>query len=79
METLRKALLIQNAASFGAPLAVGLLHTVFALIMMRNISGYANLAPTLIVSACLVAVMSAAAIFATDRQAASVRSLIIVK
>lgn len=79
METLKKALFIQNAASFGAPLAVGLLHTAFALIMMRNITGYANLAPTLIVSACLVAVMSAAAIFATDRQAAAVRALIIVK
>lgn len=78
MDTLKRSLLIQNISSFGAPLLAGLIHTIFALVMMRNITGYANLAPTLIVSACLVAVMSAAAAFATDRQAAAIRALVVV-
>jgi putative ABC transport system permease protein len=74
--TIRRALLLQNAAAFGLPLAVGLCHTAFALVMMRNISGYANLVPTLIVSALLAAAMAAAALFATNKQEAMVSALV---
>jgi putative ABC transport system permease protein len=75
-KTLRRALLLQNGCIFGLPLAVGLCHTAFALAMMRNIAGYASLAPTLVVSALLAAAMGAVALYATNSQEAQVEALI---
>lgn len=74
--TLRRALLTQNAVAFGLPLALGLCHTAFALVMMRNISSYENLWPTLVVSAIAIVTMAAGALFATDRQEAQLSALI---
>jgi putative ABC transport system permease protein len=64
----RKSIVLQDLFSFGLPLAFGLMHCTAALVMMRNISGYANAGPTMIVGAAAVPAFLAAMALAVDRQ-----------
>jgi Predicted ABC-type transport system involved in lysophospholipase L1 biosynthesis, permease component len=74
--TIRKALLFQDLFTFGLPLLVGLCHATFALIMMRNITGYSNIVPTIVVASCLVITMALAILLTLERQEATIRSLV---
>jgi putative ABC transport system permease protein len=64
----RKSIVLQDLFSFGLPLVFGLMHCTAALVMMRNISGYANAGPTMIVGAAAVPAFLAAMALAVDRQ-----------
>jgi len=64
----RKSIVLQDLFSFGLPLIFGLLHCTAALVMMRNISGYANAGPTMIVGAAAVPAFLFAMTLAVDRQ-----------
>jgi len=70
----RRALLMQNAFSFGLPLVVGLCHAAFALAMLRNMIGFAVLGPGIAVSGLVAAAFFAAAGIATSRQEESICS-----
>jgi putative ABC transport system permease protein len=67
----RRSLVIQDLFSFGLPLLFGLAHCTAALVMMRTISGYSNLKPTLIVALSAIPIFAVAAAFAVDRQLSS--------
>lgn len=71
-ETIGRALLYQNLFAFGLPLAGGLCHAAVALVMMRNISGYSNVEPTLFVSALITLCFAAFTALATARQGRSI-------
>jgi hypothetical protein len=71
-ETIGRALLYQNLFTFGLPLAGGLCHAAVALIMMRNISGYSNVEPTIFVSALITLCFAAFTALATGRQGRSI-------
>ena len=64
----RKSIVLQDIFSFGLPLVFGLMHCTAALVMMRNIAGYANAGPTMIVGAAAVPAFLAAMALAVDRQ-----------
>jgi len=64
----RKSIVLQDLFSFGLPLVFGLMHCTAALVMMRNIAGYANAGPTMIVGAAAVPAFLVAMALATDRQ-----------
>ena len=74
-ETINRALLYQNLFAFGLPLAGGLCHAAVALVMMRNISGYSNVEPTLFVSALIALFFAAFAALATARQSRSIPTI----
>lgn len=71
-DTINRALLYQNLFAFGLPLAGGLCHAAVALVMMRNISGYSNVEPTLFVSALTALFFAAFTALATERQGRSI-------
>ena len=64
----RKSIVLQDLFTFGLPLVFGLMHCTAALVMMRNIAGYANAGPTMIVGAAAVPAFLAAMALAVDRQ-----------
>lgn len=74
-EILSASLRHQNLFAFGLPAAVGLSHAAVALVMMRNISGYSNVAPTLVVSPLVLACFAAFTVLATERQTRSIGEL----
>jgi hypothetical protein len=74
-ETINRALLYQNLFAFGLPLAGGLCHAAIALVMMRNISGYSNVEPTLFVSALISLFFAAFIALATERQGRSIPTI----
>ena len=67
-QVVRRSIVLQDLFSFGLPLVFGLMHCTAALVMMRNIAGYANAGPTMIVGAAAVPAFLAAMALAVDRQ-----------
>lgn len=67
-KTIRDSLILQDLFSFGLPLLFGLAHCSAALVMMSNISGFANAGPTIIVAAASLPVFLLASAAAVDKQ-----------
>jgi putative ABC transport system permease protein len=64
----RRALRMQNAFSFGLPLAVGLCHAAFALTMLRNMLGFEVFGAGAAVALALAAAFACASALARARQ-----------
>lgn len=65
---IRRSLVIQDLFSFGLPLFFGLAHCAAALVMMRNMTGFASAGPTMIVGAAAIPAFLIAMALAVDRQ-----------
>jgi hypothetical protein len=72
----RRALRIQAAFAFGLPLAVGLVHSAFALAMLHTLMEFGVQGSGLVVAAFAAAAFLGAAAFAAARQEESIYSLI---